>query len=108
MAVLAGTDFFTVEVLTWRGLANYYVLFFIHLESRRVSPAGLTKHPTAEWMIHMARNATDEGSGFLRGMRYLLHDRDYKILRCVSGCPAIQRNTAIGPSTQESESERFR
>ena len=40
MAVLAGTDFFTVEVLTWRGLATYYVLFFIHLESRRVSLAG--------------------------------------------------------------------
>src|SRR5215475_10995413 len=34
MAVLAGTDFFTVEVLTWRGLATYYVLFFILLESR--------------------------------------------------------------------------
>src|SRR5215469_11720061 len=28
--VLAGTDFFTVEVLTWRGLATYYVLFFLH------------------------------------------------------------------------------
>ena len=36
MAVLAGTDFFTVEVLTWRGLATDYVLFFIHLESTRV------------------------------------------------------------------------
>ncbi len=35
MAVLAGTDFFTVEVLTLRGLVTYYVLFFIHLESRR-------------------------------------------------------------------------
>ena len=32
MAVLAGVDFFTVEVLTWRGLATYYVLFFLHLE----------------------------------------------------------------------------
>ena len=31
MAVLAGTDFFTVEVLTWRGRVTYYVLFFIHL-----------------------------------------------------------------------------
>ena len=29
MDVLAGTDFFTVEVLTWRGLVTYYVLFFI-------------------------------------------------------------------------------
>jgi putative transposase len=53
-----------------------YVLFFIHLESRRVSLAGLTKHPTAEWMLQMARNATDESSGSLRGLRYLRHDRD--------------------------------
>jgi hypothetical protein len=27
MDVLAATDFFTVEVLTWRGLVTYYVLF---------------------------------------------------------------------------------
>ena len=46
MDVLAGIDFFTVEVLTWKGLATYYVLFFIHLESRRVSIAGITLHPT--------------------------------------------------------------
>jgi putative transposase len=37
--VLAGTDFFTVEVLTLRGLVTYYVLFFIHLESRKVAVA---------------------------------------------------------------------
>jgi putative transposase len=72
--VLTGTDFFTVEVLTWRGLATYYVLFFIHLETRRISLAGMTRHPTSEWMLQMARNVTDESSGFLRGQRYLLHD----------------------------------
>jgi hypothetical protein len=33
LALLAGTDFFTAEVLTLRGLLTYYVLFFIHLES---------------------------------------------------------------------------
>ena len=69
MAVLTGTDSFTVEVPAWRGLATYYVLFFIHLESRRVSLAGFT---TAEWMIQMARNATDGSSGFLRGMCYMI------------------------------------
>jgi hypothetical protein len=37
MAVLAGIDFFTVEALTWRGLKTYYVLFFLHLETRRVT-----------------------------------------------------------------------
>ena len=60
--VLAGTDFFTVEVLTWRGLVTYYVLFFLHLETRRVSLAGITRHPTEEWMTQMARNAVDEES----------------------------------------------
>jgi putative transposase len=78
LAVLAGTDFFTVEVLTWRGLATYYVLFFIHLKSPRVTLAGLTRHPTSDWMLQMARNATDEISGCHRGRRYLLHDRDSK------------------------------
>lgn len=78
MDVLAGADFFTVEVLTWRGLATYYVLFFIHLESRRVSLAGMTRHPTEAWMEQIARNVTDESSGCLREHRYLLHDRDTK------------------------------
>src|SRR5215467_1719235 len=40
MDVLAGVDFFTVELLTWRGLVTYYVLFFIQLSSRRVSLGG--------------------------------------------------------------------
>jgi putative transposase len=40
LALLAGTDFLTVEVLTLRGLVTYYVLFFILLESRRVDIAG--------------------------------------------------------------------
>jgi len=44
-AVLAGTDFFTVEILTLRGLVTYYVLFFIHLDSRKVEVAGFTPHP---------------------------------------------------------------
>ncbi len=43
MSVLAGTDFFTVDVLTLRGLVTYYVLFFIHLDSRKVEIAGMTK-----------------------------------------------------------------
>jgi putative transposase len=78
MDVLTGVDFFTIEVLTWKGLATYYVLLFIHLESRRVSIAGVTRHPTEAWMEQMARNATDETSGCLRQLRYILHDRDTK------------------------------
>ena len=47
LALLAGTDFFTAEVLTLRGLMTYYVLFFIHLESRRVDIARITIIPTS-------------------------------------------------------------
>jgi len=39
MAVLAATDFFTVEVLMRKGLMTYYVLFFIHLERLHAPPA---------------------------------------------------------------------
>jgi hypothetical protein len=78
LALLAGTDFFTAEVLTLRGLLTYYVLFFIHLESRRVDIAGITVHPDERWMQQIARNVTMEGCGALRNCRYLLHDRDTK------------------------------
>ena len=81
LALLAGTDFFTAEVLTLRGLVTYYVLFFIHLESRRVDIAGLTVHPNEPWMKQIARNVTMEGCGVLRDCRYLLHDRDTKYTR---------------------------
>src|ERR1700676_4385534 len=78
LALLAGTDFFTAEVLTLHGLVTYYVLFFIHLGSRRVDIAGVTVHPDEEWMHQIARNMTMEGYGALRDCRYLLHDRDTK------------------------------
>jgi len=78
MSVLAGTDFFTVEILTLRGLVTYYVLFFIHLDSRKVEIAGMTPHPNEAWMKQIARNVTMDEWGFLGNCRYLIHDRDTK------------------------------
>ena len=78
LSVLAGTDFFSAEVLTLRGLVTYYVLFFIHLESRRIEIAGITPHPNEVWMIQIARNVTMDEWGFLESRRYLIHDRDTK------------------------------
>jgi len=88
MAVMVGTDFFTVEVLTLRGLKTFYVLFFLHLESRRICLAGITRHPDQEWMEQMARNVTMEETGFLAHGRYLLHDWDGKY--CPSFCHLIE------------------
>ncbi len=78
MSVLAGADFFTVELLTWRGLVTYYVLFFLHLETHRVNVAGITRHPDQAWMEQIARGATQEAWGYLRLCRAVLHDRDTK------------------------------
>jgi putative transposase len=63
LALFAATDFFTVEVVTPRGLVTYYVLFFIHLESRPGDIAGITTHPNEPWMQQVARNVTMTGWG---------------------------------------------
>jgi hypothetical protein len=97
MAVLTGVDFFTAEVLTWRELATYYVLFFIQVETRRITLAGITRHPTAEWMLQMSRNATDGHSGHLEGHRYLLHDRDTKFCSAFRDVLRVRRE--CGPSS---------
>jgi putative transposase len=83
--VLVATDFFTAEVWTWGGLLTYYVLFFIHLSSRKVHVAGVTPHPDERWVIQIARNVTMGDWGFLSSGQYLIHDRDGKF------CPAFQQ-----------------
>ena len=83
--VLVATDFFTAEVWTLGGLVTYYVLFFLHLGSRKVHIAGMTPHPNEAWMMQTARNVTMEEWGFLSPGQYLIHDRDGKY------CPAFQQ-----------------
>ena len=76
--VLAAADFFTAEVLTSFGLVTCYVLFFMHIDSRRVHIAGITQYPHEGWMNQIARNVTMADIGFLEGRRYLIIDRDSK------------------------------
>jgi transposase InsO family protein len=73
---IAAADFFAVEVLTLVGLVRHFVFFVIDIESRRVEIAGITCSPHGEWMKQIARNLTDAEDGFLRGVRYLILDRD--------------------------------
>src|SRR5467141_4448504 len=85
MDVLVATDFFTTDVWTVGGLVTYYVLFFLHLGSRKVHVAGVTPHPNEAWMVQVARNVTMEEWGCLSPGQYLIHDRDGKY------CPAFQQ-----------------
>jgi putative transposase len=81
--VIAGADFFTTEVWTWRGLVTYYTVFVIDLASRRVHVLGSTPHPTEPFMGQMVRLVTAADDGVLVGHRVLLCDRDRKWSRTV-------------------------
>jgi putative transposase len=73
---IAAADFFTVEVWTTVGLVRYLVFFVLDLATRRVEIAGIAPAPTGSWMSQVARNLVDDVDGFLKGKRYLIHDRD--------------------------------
>jgi transposase InsO family protein len=75
---IAASDFFSVEVWSWRGLVTHYILFVIDLATRRVVIAGITTNPNEAWMLQMARNLTDAETGMLRDTRHLIVDRDTK------------------------------
>jgi putative transposase len=67
--VIAGADFFTTEVWTWRGLVTYYTVFVIDLATRRVHVLGSTPHQTELFMGQMVRVVTATDDGVLVGHR---------------------------------------
>jgi hypothetical protein len=69
-----------VEVLTLCGLVTYCLLFFIHLDHRRVEIAGITPHARNAWMQKIAKNVTTEKWGSLEGRRYLIHQGKGNVL----------------------------
>lgn len=75
---IAGADFFTTEVWTWRGLVTFYTLFVIELATRRVQIVGSTPHPDDAFMIQAGRTMTATDEGALARCRMLICDRDQK------------------------------
>jgi len=73
---LHACDFFSVEALGITGTVRYMVFFVIEIKSRAVKIAGIAIDPGEAWMKQVARNLTDPVDGFLRGAKYLIHDRD--------------------------------
>jgi putative transposase len=53
-ASLWACDFFTKKVWTLGGPVSFFVLFFIHIGTRRVHVAGTTAHPDRQWMAEQA------------------------------------------------------
>ena len=72
---MVATDFLCVDTIFFKRL---YVLFFVHLASRRILAASCTAEPTEAWVTQQARQLCwkleDEGIK----LRYVIHDRDKK------------------------------
>ncbi len=90
---IIATDFFTVDVWGWVGKTTAYVLFAIHIATRKVEILGVTDHPDEDYMQQIARNVTMEDVGWFRrmGARYLIHDHDTKF------CESFRSLLGTGP-----------
>ncbi|MEZ6184133.1 MAG: hypothetical protein R3F62_03870 [Planctomycetota bacterium] len=85
---VAAADFFSVEVLTLRGLVRYQVFFVIEIATRKVHVAGIRPDPDGAWLTQLARNLTDPFDGFLKDMTHLVLDRDP--LYCAAFCKVLE------------------
>ena len=91
LATLWACDFFTKKIWTTGGLVDYYVLFFLHVGSRRVIVTGMTAHPDGQWVLQQARNfvlLTDQEAS---APTHLIHDLDTKFTK--GYCPSIACQT---------------
>jgi hypothetical protein len=78
-----GMDFFTKDVFTKYGILSYYVLIFVHWESRELIIGGTTPHPTEEWMTRRVYDLDFDHR--FRDAKYLVRDNDKIFSKEVDG-----------------------
>jgi transposase InsO family protein len=108
---IAGADFFTTEVWTWRGLVTYYTVFIIDLASRRVHILGSTPHPDEMFMRQVGRTLTTADDEQLCAYRVLICDRDAKwstaVRQLLSGAGIRVVQTPWRAPNANAHAERF-
>jgi hypothetical protein len=68
-------DFFTVETIWFKTI---YVLFFIHLGTRKIFVSGCTTNPDTTWITQQARQVVWDLKDNDQKISFLLHDNDTK------------------------------
>ena len=74
-------DLFTKEVWTFCGLRTAYVLFVLHLGTRRIVLAEATFSPHGQRMGQMARNLPMSSEDLEIAPRFVVYDRDKLLAR---------------------------
>ena len=74
--VMTACDFFTIELFRRGQLIRCTLFFVIEFSTRKVFFAPIKLQPDGPYMKQVARILTDCQEGFLKGKRYLIHDRD--------------------------------
>jgi putative transposase len=71
-------DFFTKKVWTRWGPVDFYILFFIHVGTRKVHISGISANPDGPWMAQQAKNMTSLFVEQGHKPSYLIRDGDKK------------------------------
>ena len=77
-ATLLACDFFSKKIVTCRGLVEYFVLFFIHVGTRKIFLAGMTAKLTQAWVAEQARQVSVKFMELPQKPTILLRDHDGK------------------------------
>jgi putative transposase len=96
-------DFLSKKVWTKWGLAEFFILFFVHVGSRRVHVSGMTTHPDTAWVAQQARNFGMHLAERGEEASYLIHDRDTKFTAQFDGLiesagTIVKKPTAKSPN----------
>ena len=108
---LWATDFITKKVWTKCGLVDFFILFFIHIDSRKVHIVGITPNPDEPWMAQQARNMCMFFDDWSDQPEYIVCDRDTKYTKkfeTILNSDGIElKKTSVRAPNQNAYAERF-
>ena len=108
---LRACDFISKKVWTLGGLVDFFVLFFIHIDTRKIHIAGITPNPDGRWMAQQARNLCMFFDDWPDRPEYIVCDKDTKFtaqFEVILESDDIElKRTAVRAPNQNAYAERF-